>query len=268
MIFWQSFKFGTVVENNYVTKRKNYTMNIIKIGLIAILSTLLFISSCTTDSCIGGEGDQTNKTLNINNFSGINMGISSNVFIVQGTEQQVIATGHGNVIERVSTSVVNGIWNIELEDGCYDNYDLRFYVVVPNLHDVIISGSGDVTIGDFMNQSNLDIDISGSGDVFMDGFISLGDLDINISGSGDVMCHNTASTFQTLDILITGSGEYYGFDNYLKNCYISIPGSGSCQVQVQSKLDVDISGSGSVYYKGYPAITTNISGSGNVINSN
>ena len=53
-----------------------------------------------------------------------------------------------------------------------------------------------------------------------------------------------------------------------ENCVVSLPGSGNCEVNVNSNLDIFIGGSGSVYYTGSPAITSTITGSGEIINGN
>lgn len=243
-------------------------MSFFKWGFALVLSSLLFMASCSKEDCIVEEGSLETITLNINDISGIDLAMNADVVIIQGTEQSVIAKGHANVVNEVSKSVSNGIWTIEMDNTCGENYNLTFYVVVPNLHQVKLSGSGDVSVANFINQGHLFVDISGSGDVFIDSYLSLGDLDANISGSGDIIFNGGVSYFDEMDLMITGSGTYQGFGAQLDKAYISIHGSGNAEVRVSDYLFADIPGSGSVYYKGYPTIVTDIDGSGGVFNWN
>ncbi|MCP3928560.1 MAG: DUF2807 domain-containing protein [Bacteroidetes bacterium] len=222
---------------------KNLSMYLV--GLL-IATTLFF--GCTKDElCTKGEGTITTQTLHIPNFSGIDLQGAYDVVITQGIQQEVTATGHPNMISRLSSDVSNSIWKMGLNKGCYEDYELTVYITVPNMEDIEISGSGNVELNGFDNVNEFTIDINGSGSI-------LGNADF--------------SALEKLSIKISGSGEYLGFPISTDECTIKISGSGTCEVQVNNSLDVDISGSGNVYYKGNPSITQDISGSGQVINNN
>jgi hypothetical protein len=243
-------------------------MKKVKYLSVLALPLLLFFSSCEKTSCVSGEGTVVTRSISVADFNRIDMASAENVDIFYGNEQQVLAIGHQNIIDRISRTVSNGLWKMELEDDCYNNYSLSYIITIPKLDLVKISGSGDVTINEFQNQNDLNIQITGSGDVTINQFENTGDLDVTISGSGDVTSTNMLTQFNSLDVTIPGSGNFFGFPSKVNKCYVNIAGSGDCQVYSKDLLNVMISGSGDVYYKGNPIIYTNISGSGNVYNSN
>ena len=243
-------------------------MKIAKYSTFLFLSLLIFFSSCKKSSCVNGEGAVVTKSISVPEFTRIDMASAEDVQIFYGSEQQVLAIGNSNIIDRVSRSVSNGVWKIEMEDDCYNDYTLSYIITVPKLDLVKISGSGDISINDFQNQDDLTIQITGSGDVTIHQFENTGNLDVTISGSGNVVSMDQLTKFNILDVTIPGSGSYFGFPSKVNKCYVNISGSGDCEVYTKDLLNVIISGSGDVFYKGNPLVYTNISGSGNVYNAN
>jgi hypothetical protein len=222
-----------------------------------------------SEDCIDGKGSITTRTLSLSNFEGIDFAIAGDVIFSQGNDQQVVATGHPNIINDLKKKIVSGnIWVIEFEEECYDKYELTIHITVPNIDDISLSGSGTIIVNDFIDQNNLSLDISGSGDIDINSFNGSEKLTVNISGSGSVSGHEEFLDLNILNINFSGSGNYYGYPIKTNDCDIKISGSGNCYVNVSDNLDINISGSGSIYYKGNPTININNSGSGSIINAN
>ncbi len=238
-----------------------------------ITATLLLISALIT-SCekdlnrIEGEGIVSTKSIAVSGITGIELATACNVVISQGTTQEVKATGHLNIIDRLKTSVNENTWKIDLEKGTYTNYELTIYITLPNIENVNLSGAGDIIINDFKNQGNLSLDISGAGNIDLYSFESSGNLSLNISGYGNVTGKGEESNFKKSDIKFRGAGDYFGSLIQTDECFINIPGTGSCYVSVTDILDITIKGSGSVYYKGNPTIKQDINAAGKIIDNN
>jgi hypothetical protein len=90
---------------------------------------------------------------------------------------------------------------------------------------------------------------------------------VEIIGSSNVTIQDSIQVGQ-FDLLLMGSGSFYGFK--LRSCqsFIEIIGSGNCEITTEEQMDVIIEGSGSVFYKGQPSIQTDITGSGEIVGSN
>jgi hypothetical protein len=170
---------------------------------VAILIAGLLAQSCTKDP-VEGLGKIDTVTLQVDEFSGIALRGVSDVYIVYGETQEVKVTGHPNIISRIETDVINGVWFMELQNGNYTNFELTFYLTLPLLNQVSSTGTGNVHITQFIDQSRLEIDLLGSGS--FTGFpMNVADCQISIEGSGD--CEVNVS--ETLDAHIKGSGSIY-----------------------------------------------------------
>ena len=244
-------------------------MKLLKLCTVAIIILSSFLASCEEWSfCINGEGTVITETIAIDDFSIINLAGADNIVITHGTDLEVTATGHPNIIDKLETDVNGNEWVISLKNGCYRDYELTIYITMPDIEAITISGSGDVLVNDFINQGDLDLYISGSGKINLKTVEGCPNLIVGISGSGNVIAEEEFPALETLDITISGSGTFDGYPAITDKAYISIPGSGSCYVYAIDLLDIKISGSGNVMYKGNPEVTTHITGSGNITNTN
>ncbi|MFT7591245.1 MAG: hypothetical protein ACI9UJ_001168 [bacterium] len=238
------------------------TKNII---LTVFSLTGLTLTSCSRDGiCTKGDGNKETVTVRLDDFNALDLGESGVVTITQGDVQNVTVTGDGNIIDLLETDVRNGVWTVELENGCYRDYDLKIDITIPDLHSIFLSGSGKIYVNAFDKQPNLDISISGSGKVELERFQDTRNLDVRISGSGDVIGYDNFDMLRNLDVRISGSGNYDAYAIETENADIKISGSGDCYTTVNNALDVNISGSGRVRYKGSPTVKKSISGSGSV----
>ena len=245
-------------------------MKLKNLSAVVLVIAVFLSTSCKKDIfCSSGSGGIITSSINVSDFTEIDLAIASNVIISQGENFNIEATGHSNAVNRIDTYVSNNTWRIEFEDGaCFNNYDLTINITVPDIHAVSVCGSGDVVINDFINQNTLDLDVTGSGNIDFNAFEGAQNISATISGSGIIRGNQEIDSISKLDINISGSGDYKGYPVNSNDCEIKISGSGSCYVNVNDNLDANISGSGNVYYLGTPSININISGSGNLINEN
>ncbi len=235
--------------------------------LILLCSIAVLISCSKENICTFGSGNTTTKNVSVPEFSGIVLNGNDNVTISQGP-QKVEVTGKSNIIDRLETYVSNGIWNIKLEEGCYKNADLSFAISVPNISDIKLIGSGNITVNDFIDQNDLYVDLIGSGKINMNENTGTENLKIYIEGSGKFNGFGNFANLNYADIEIFGSGEFNGFPIHANNTLVTLKGSGNCRTYSQEKLEVTIQGSGDLFYKGNPNITVNITGTGKVIDAN
>ena len=171
--------------------------------IFALVILVHIVSSCSKDP-IEGSGTITTETINIDSFTGIRVEGVSDVYINYGPEQAVEATGHPNIISRIQTDVVNGVWQVELESGNYGEYELTYYITLPAINRVTSIGTGDVIISDFIDQPEIQISLEGTGQY--QGFeLIIEDCTVDILGSGD--CEVTVNN--SLDVTIEGSGNLY-----------------------------------------------------------
>jgi hypothetical protein len=237
--------------------------------ITAVFVLIGLLVSCDRDTIrISGEGPVVTKTITVPGFTGIDLAGAANIVITQGATQKVEVSAQQNIIDRLETKVLEGIWTVRLEDGKYTNYDLTIHITVPVISSLLVSGSGNIEVNDFSGQGDLVLTISGSGNIQMNAFGGCENLSAIITGSGNIMGQKDFPGLKNLDVVISGSGNYAAYPVVSDHCHISIPGSGVCFVTVNESLSISISGSGSVFYRGSPTVTQNITGSGTVMNTN
>jgi len=196
-------------------------MKNLKLSIIGIAVAALLFNSCTKeDTYIVGTGTITTETLQVDDFTSINMLGVDDVIISYGAEQLVTVTGHPNIISRIKTVVSNGTWTIELEKGHYSDYELTYYLTLPLIENITSNGTGDVVITDFISQDNLWVDLIGTGNFY--GFpMTIKNCNVDISGTGN--CEVSVET--SLDVHIEGTGSVYYKGN--PSVTTNISGSGS-----------------------------------------
>lgn len=267
------------MHNYFIKMKMHSTMKMRTIFWSLALATLLFAGCQGGPFCIKAKGDEVTQTIPMADFDGIELAIDGNVKIHRDSVLQVKITGSQNIIDNIERNIVDGSWHIEYDECVSKSGKLEIEIWMPSLRNVKIAGSGNITgLDEFSGESTLNVAIAGSGNIDLDanapvvrasiagsGNIDLGtvtdQLDASIAGSGDMNLHGSA---RNLELSISGSGNFRAFELPSETASVTISGSGSCEVQVSTHLDIVISGSGDVYYKGTPTVDLQTTGSGTV----
>lgn len=237
--------------------------------LTFLASLLLAFASCEkNNNCVVGNDQHADRTFNLPPIQRIELAESANVTIRYGTEQNITVNGPSNIIDILNTNVNGNRWIIDFGEHCAEDYYLNIYITIPVIEEVDLSGAGDIHVLDMISTENFDMSISGSGNIRLNQLIGLERLRASISGSGNIIGSETNANVQNLDVFISGSGNFQGFDFMFHNTDVNISGSGNVETFTHDYLNVRISGSGNVIYKGYPSTNTNITGSGGLVNAN
>lgn len=210
---------------------------------------------------IVGSGNVTSSTRAVSDFKGVDLALSADVKIVQGTTEGVTVEADDNIIPLIETVVERGQLRIRLHKkiGSIHSKQVRVTVNAKTIEQLEVSGSGSIA-ADKLQSAQLRTSIAGSGDMRF-GELDVGKLNISIAGSGDFVASGKA---QTLDASIAGSGDIKVQSLASDSVKVGIAGSGSADVNAQSKLKVSIAGSGDVSYIGDPEVSKSIVGSGSV----
>ena len=227
---------------------------------ICLLALIHFSFAQGWGSGMTGEGPAVEKTLQLNAFEGVKLGISATVYITKGSQQSVEIKGQQNIIDNIKTNVNDGVWNIGFEERVRKHDQLVINITVPSINMVYVSGSGDI-IGKsaFSGIQTFTVGVSGSGDIEFEAQAQ--ETEVKISGSGDISLKGSS---QQANFRISGSGDIESRNFQTTDSEVSINGSGDATVHATGTLNVRISGSGDVEYRGKPRINTKISGSGDV----
>ncbi len=244
----------------------NKPTNILHYTFITLVA--FTIQSCYIDldddgiGCERGVGNRVTEDRVLPDFNRVTNTIGANIILRQDQLQEFRVTTHENLLDDITTRVVNGELIIDYR-GCYRDSNIDIYIATPEIEAVSNIGSGDI-FGDNIWQSlQLELRITGSGKI--DAEVNASLFVAEITGSGLMELFGEVNQGK---LRISGSGDMRAFNLDSNVQEISISGSGNCEVLAQDLLDVRISGSGNVFYKGRPQVNTSITGSGGVFNAN
>ncbi len=207
------------------------------------------------------SGEIVKETRKAGSFSSISLSVSANVYLSQGSQQNIEIEGDKESITKIETIVEGNMLKIKPKE----NYNactgkINLYIVVPAIERLIVTGSGNVLGQTPLKTNELTMSVSGSGSIRIQQ-LDVNRADVDISGSGNIEL-TSGKAKNALNILVTGSGNYAGDGFQADKVKVNITGSGSARVWAVSDLETYITGSGNLYYKGNPLINANAVGSG------
>ena len=208
-----------------------------------LLIIAILFSACSKES-IKGSGAVRTEVRSVNGFTRVSLEGGGIATIVQGNTQEVKVTGYENLLPIYKSYVANGTLVLKFDEDYYNvrNNNIQVEIVVPQIEEVSINGSGDLSFKNFTGTT----------------------MDATINGSGRIT--GEASTYSTVHLSINGSGNLRARGVQSQNASADISGSGNIDVTCLQKLVARISGSGSINYWGSPTdVDTQISGSGKVL---
>lgn len=211
--------------------------------------------------CVGGGGPVVSRDVEIDDVSSVELASSGDLTVRRGDTPSLTVRAPEGTQDRLVSEVRDGVLVLDARGsfGFQDLGDVEYELVVGELQQVLISGSGDVTGSDVTGEE-LRVLISGSGSVEIDG-LDADEVAASVDGSGDVDLSGRTATAR---FGIDGSGGIEAEDLRADEVEASIGGSGSIEVHAARRLDASIGGSGSVTYSGDPEVTSQVDGSGDV----
>lgn len=198
----------------------------------------------------------------LDEFYGIGIGISADVYYTQGSSYEIRIEGKDRDVEDLITEVKDGFLQLKYEDWRVNRSKLTIYVTSKELEAVKMSGSGHFMADEALSSEEMELAMSGSGGISLKKLDSE-EVDVRISGSGNISLN--AGSAEEMDTKISGSGKLNAEQFEVSEFSAAISGSGSVRITCKDELDVKISGSGKVYYHGDPRINSVSSGSGKTV---
>ncbi|MBN2520681.1 MAG: DUF2807 domain-containing protein, partial [Bacteroidales bacterium] len=173
--------------------------------LILAISTLFVFANCYYPN---GSTSKENikETREVPEFSGVNLGIAGNVYLKQGSPQEVVLEGDEDDLKNIITMVDGGILKIKVDDWMERiNNRVNIYITIPEINDLSVSGSGDVIAEDKISTDDIELKVSGSGKIKIE-TLNARSINTKISGSGDVYLGG-GNMAQEHNLKISGSGN-------------------------------------------------------------
>lgn len=228
------------------------------------LIVAIFIVALSTGVYASTNSDDKKQNRKVGDFDEISLSIPADLYLTQGSKNEVIIEADEDLLEKIETEVSGGRLDIKFER--WYNYrgisNIKVYITVKEIEKLILAGSGEIVSKSPIKSDKIGFIISGSGTINIDELIA-NRVGVVISGSGDIRIGGKTKA-QELDATVTGSGDFISSEIEFNEADLTITGSGTIKALVVDRLDANITGSGKIYYKGKPVIDANITGSGKI----
>lgn len=232
--------------------------------IVLFLMGVSFTGSCQAQVSNNekSSSEKTKETRNVSSFSSLDLAVSANVLLKQGSEPSLVLEGDPSDLEKIITEVSGSELKIKTRPGSWRIGRINVYLTMNQIEDLNISGSGNIKAETAIKTDKLGLVISGSGNINLPD-LSAREVSSVISGSGNInYSGNGAASYSRINVTGSGNVNAEGFST--NEADVHITGSGDCKVFANEKLDVHITGSGSVFYKGKAMIDAKVTGSGKV----
>jgi hypothetical protein len=229
-------------------KRTTMGNSFANIGSVLGLAVMAFLySACSKDDTvvnndqIVGSGRIVSQVRPVGTFAEIQVTNFAKVYVAQDTVEALRIESDDNIIDRVMTSVSNGILVVGLKEGSYNSITVNVFASMKHIRRLESTGAAEFSSTNSVQTDSIICKITGAGSMTLAG--TANDEIVEIVGAGNIHNFNLVST----------------------SCYASISGAGNVEINATRSLDAAIAGTGTITYAGNPpAVHQVVTGVGSV----
>jgi autotransporter translocation and assembly factor TamB len=192
---------------------------------------------------IQGSGKFSTETRNLPNFTEVHLGIAADVTIISGEKPNCQILADDNLHPLISTESSGLSLRISAKDNYSSARKIAIKLETPLLTRTENNGSGRISIAE-VNQEKIELVINGSGDITVNGEVS--ELNTEINGSGSVHAENLQADIVKININGSGNADVNSIDALTAK----INGSGNIHyIGKPPKMNTRVTGSGTISNK-------------------
>jgi hypothetical protein len=229
-----------------------------------LVALMCFIGLSLTSSCIladgiKGNGNVVTEERSVSGFDAISVGGAYDVYLTQGSGEELKIEAESNLMEYIKTKVMGGTLYIECDENLKPTKSMKLYITFKDLEEIEASGACDIESVNAFKLDELELDVSGASEINFD--LNLDRLEADFSGASDVKLAGTAGE---MEMDISGAGELDALELEAEKVKLDVSGAATAKVYAKTFLEVDVSGAATVKYKGNPQVDSEVSGAGSV----
>lgn len=236
------------------------------------MKNILIILFLLVSSVVSGQN--TKKTIELPEFKSIYNNSNYSIYLKQTNKQEVAVEALTEIFDVTEIKVENGVLIVNVDrkpdnqsksvwakiDDIKINPTMKLIISMKSIQELQVNGGGKIIAENSLASDKLSLVVTGSGGLDLD--VKGNEIDGEVSGSGNIAIKGYATS---LNVLMSGSGAFNGFNCELESAKVKMSGSGACELNVTGSLDAFVSGSGTLKHKGNTKnVIRKIYGSGTV----
>jgi hypothetical protein len=242
----------TFLMKNLITMKRNALLN----SLMIWLGILLIASFLSQANAANSSAPAIKETRNVGSFKSLEVSGAFEVYLVQGSQEEVIIEADDDLIDRIVTKVSGDELEIYVKGTVRSFKKMKAYITFRELSEIEISGAVQLAGGNAMQFDRLDLDLSGACDVQLD--MEANKLNLDLSGASKLELNGTVDQ---IDADCSGASKIYLEGLKARSVYFESSGASTAVLWVTDYLNIEGSGASTIRYKGEPK-TLNVESSG------
>ena len=232
------------IDSTARARRPAYPLPAIVLLLLAGIAVALIAQHARNDSgpttAERGSGIAATETRQLPSFAGVELAGANNVHISVGGKQAVVVHADDNLLDRVVTTVSDGVLVIGSRGSVHTTSPMSVDVTLPALDTLKLTGTGTVD-ADGIRADELTVRVPGTGTVTASGAVER--LNASLDGTAAV----------GLDDLVA------------RHVTATVGGTGELHVRATDSLEATLTGKGAIFYAGHPRhVSQSVTGSGTI----
>ena len=228
--------------------------------LLLLVASIFFIScryTVDTDQTQGSGNVITQERTISKDFTKVEANQGINVIIQQSDKKSVVVEADDNIIDRITTKVVNGVLIIESENGFNTQNTPEVVIKMPIISGLASNTGASITGNNNLITENIEINASGASEINIE--VEADNIVIESNSGSEVKVIGKALKLKT----VATSGSEIIADGLITNEIYSEASSGSSIIVMPVlKLQARASSGSSVQYKKTPKILSKEESSG------
>lgn len=211
---------------------------------------------------IHGNGNIKSENRSVENFTGVEVGGSIDLYLTQGSAYSLRIETDENLMEHIEIRRDGSILEIRPRDhaNLQPTSKVKVYVSAPAFRYIGASGASDIySQSKLVSNEPMDLHASGASNITLE--LNAPRVETDLSGASSIH-----ATGETKDFVVDGSGAstVRGYGLLAENVDVEMSGASNAEVSASVSLNAGLSGASHVKYKGNASVNSNTSGASGV----
>lgn len=205
----------------------------------------LFLISCEGDAIVG-SGNIVSESRNVASFDQLEAGAAFDIFISQGTDESLTVEADDNIIDLISTEVVNGNLRIRFTESnlMFSRETMAIRIVMADLKALELNDAASCFVEDFQLSAKLEV-------VLKD------DADLDISGSASEFIVN-----------MEDASNLKGFPFMVDDCEAKLDDASKMEITVNNSLNGSLKDASELRFKGNASVSVSVEDAARLLDAN
>ena len=206
----------------------------------------------------GSAYAQKTENRTVGSFSGVKAQTATVVYLKKGTKESVRVVVSGNIEPKnVVTEVSGGTLKVSLENGNFNNVDVKVYVTYVDLDKLMVNSAASIFSENVIKCSKLSLSATSSGTIDIQAEVD--QLEANAGSAGEIELKGKAETA----IVEAGSaGEVDAYELVANTVKVKAVTGGSAKVNVVKEIEAKASTGADIRFRGNPERSNTSSSTG------